>query len=105
MKIMLRFVFPIVLGFVLAWPSTSQAQILVGKEGPVVYGYHHLNTTNMDAQKKFFVDTLGGKLVKSPSLGGRRPFSSVTACVRDPEYASSPARFPGRCIPSVLRRA
>jgi len=24
MKIMLRFVFPIVLGFVLAWPSTSQ---------------------------------------------------------------------------------
>ncbi len=64
MKIMLRFVFPIVLGFVLAWPSTSQAQILVGKEGPVVYGHHHLHTTNMDAQKKFFVDTLGGKLVK-----------------------------------------
>src|SRR5207249_6488180 len=34
------------------------------KEGPVVYGHHHLNTTNMDAQKKFFVDTLGGTLIK-----------------------------------------
>ena len=51
----------IVLGFVLALPCTSHAQILVAKEGPVVYGHHHLNTTNMDAQKKFFVDTLGGK--------------------------------------------
>ena len=30
----------------------------------MVYGHHHLNTTNMDAQKKFFVDTLGGTLVK-----------------------------------------
>jgi len=54
----------IILGFVLAVPSMSQAQILVAKEGPVVYGHHHLNTTNMEAQKKFFIDTLGGKLVK-----------------------------------------
>jgi catechol 2,3-dioxygenase-like lactoylglutathione lyase family enzyme len=54
----------LVLGFVLAVPSMSQAQILVAKEGPVVYGHHHLNTTNMEAQKKFFIDTLGGKLVK-----------------------------------------
>ena len=54
----------LVLGFVLAVPSMSQAQILVAKDGPVVYGHHHLNTTNMEAQKKFFVDTLGGKLVK-----------------------------------------
>ncbi len=30
----------------------------------MVYGHHHLNTTNMDAQKKFFVDTLGGTLIK-----------------------------------------
>jgi catechol 2,3-dioxygenase-like lactoylglutathione lyase family enzyme len=44
-------------------PSAS-AQILVANEGPVVYGHHHLNTTNMDAQKKFYVDTLGGTLVK-----------------------------------------
>ena len=40
----------------------SHAQILVAGEGPVVYGHHHLNTTNMAAQKKFYVETLGGTL-------------------------------------------
>src|SRR3981081_4818906 len=53
-----------ILVFVLAAPSAARAQILVAKEGPVVYGHHHLNTTNMDAQKKFYVETLGGTLVK-----------------------------------------
>ena len=48
----------------LAAPSVSSAQILVAGEGPVVYGHHHLNTTNMDAQKKFYVNTLGGILVQ-----------------------------------------
>ena len=71
MKVMLRRMIPtavtaaaLALGFVLALPCTTHSQILVSKRGPVVYGHHHLNTTNMDAQKKFFVDTLGGKLVK-----------------------------------------
>ena len=41
---------------------SAHAQILVAGEGPVVYGHHHLNTTNMAAQKKFYVDTLGGTL-------------------------------------------
>jgi catechol 2,3-dioxygenase-like lactoylglutathione lyase family enzyme len=40
------------------------AQILAAKEGPIVYGHHHVNTTSVDAQKKFFVDTLGGTLIK-----------------------------------------
>jgi len=44
-------------------PAVAGAQILVAGEGPVVYGHHHLNTTNMAAQKKFFVDTLGGTVV------------------------------------------
>src|SRR2546425_8572552 len=47
----------------LAFPSKSSAQLLAAKDGPVVYGHHHLNTTNMAAQKKFFVETLGVKLV------------------------------------------
>jgi predicted enzyme related to lactoylglutathione lyase len=46
----------------IAAPSVTHAQILVAGEGPVVYGHHHLNTTNMAAQKKFYVETLGGKL-------------------------------------------
>src|ERR1700685_2802485 len=41
-------------------PAVASAQILDAGEGPVVYGHHHLNTTNMDAEKKFFADTLGG---------------------------------------------
>jgi catechol 2,3-dioxygenase-like lactoylglutathione lyase family enzyme len=53
-----------ILALVLAAPSAARAQILVAKDGPVVYGHHHLNTTNMDAQKKFYVETLGGTLVK-----------------------------------------
>jgi catechol 2,3-dioxygenase-like lactoylglutathione lyase family enzyme len=53
-----------ILALVTLAPSTARAQILVGNEGPVVYGHHHLNTTNMEAQKKFYVDTLGGKLIK-----------------------------------------
>ena len=53
-----------VLALALAAPSISHAQILVAGEGPVVYGHHHLNTTDMAAQKKFYVDTLGGRLVK-----------------------------------------
>jgi catechol 2,3-dioxygenase-like lactoylglutathione lyase family enzyme len=43
--------------------SKVSAQITAAKDGPIVYGHHHLNTTNMAAQKKFFVDTLGGKLI------------------------------------------
>ncbi len=54
----------VALALALAAPSAARAQILVAGEGPVVYGHHHLNTTNMAAQKHFFVDTLGGKVVK-----------------------------------------
>jgi predicted enzyme related to lactoylglutathione lyase len=45
-------------------PAVASAQILVAGEGPVVYGHHHLNTTNMDAQKKFYADTLGGTVAR-----------------------------------------
>src|SRR5829696_9000514 len=48
---------------VLGSATESRAQLVAAKDGPVVYGHHHLNTTNIVAQKKFFVDTLGGKLV------------------------------------------
>jgi predicted enzyme related to lactoylglutathione lyase len=39
-------------------------QLVAAKDGPVVYGHHHVNTTNVEAQKKFFVDTLGGTAIK-----------------------------------------
>jgi catechol 2,3-dioxygenase-like lactoylglutathione lyase family enzyme len=48
---------------VLASAPHAAAQITVANDGPIVYGHHHLNTTNMEAEKKFFVETLGGKLM------------------------------------------
>jgi catechol 2,3-dioxygenase-like lactoylglutathione lyase family enzyme len=42
-------------------PLGVSAQTITAK-GPIVYGHHHFNTTDMAAQKRFFVDTLGGRL-------------------------------------------
>jgi catechol 2,3-dioxygenase-like lactoylglutathione lyase family enzyme len=47
--------------FIVSLSSTAAAQTITA-EGPVVYGHHHFNTTDMAAQKRFFVETLGGKL-------------------------------------------
>jgi hypothetical protein len=51
----------IALSMLAAAASTGSAQTIVA-EGRVVYGHHHFNTTDMAAQKRFFVETLGGKL-------------------------------------------
>jgi catechol 2,3-dioxygenase-like lactoylglutathione lyase family enzyme len=50
--------------FLLAGRSTASAQLIAAKDGPIVYGHHHLNASNLEAQKKFFVDTLGGTAIK-----------------------------------------
>lgn len=42
----------------------ASAQLLAATDGPVVYGHHHLSTANVEAQKKFLVDTLGGTAIK-----------------------------------------
>lgn len=54
---------PLLLTLVLTAPSTSLAQTLVA-DGPVIYGHHHFNTTDMAAQRTFYVDTLGGTAAK-----------------------------------------
>ena len=43
--------------------SSASAQLTAAKEGPIVYGHHHLAVSNVDAHKKFWVDTLGGTLI------------------------------------------
>src|SRR5262245_10612784 len=45
---------------VLAPAPRASAQLLAAKDGPIVYGHHHLVVTNVADQKKFWVDTLGG---------------------------------------------
>ena len=46
--------------FVAAVPTISFAQLVAAKDGPVVYGHHHLNVTSVEDHQKFWVDTLGG---------------------------------------------
>ena len=43
--------------------STSSAQLVAAKDGPIVYGHHHVNATSVDEHKKFWADTLGGTLI------------------------------------------
>jgi catechol 2,3-dioxygenase-like lactoylglutathione lyase family enzyme len=44
-------------------PARASGQLLAAKDGPIVYGHHHLSTANVEAQKKFLVDTLGGSAI------------------------------------------
>jgi catechol 2,3-dioxygenase-like lactoylglutathione lyase family enzyme len=41
----------------------ASAQLLAAKDGPIVYGHHHLVVTSAADHKKFWVDTLGGTAV------------------------------------------
>ena len=60
-----RFFSVVILVLLVAAPaSNASAQLLAAKDGPIVYGHHHLNVTNMDEAKKFWIDALGGVLVK-----------------------------------------
>jgi catechol 2,3-dioxygenase-like lactoylglutathione lyase family enzyme len=45
---------------VLLGASGASAQLLAAKDGPIVYGHHHLAASDIPAQLKFFADTLGG---------------------------------------------
>ena len=48
---------------VLAPAPRAHAQLLAAKDGPIVYGHHHLAVSDVAAHKKFWVDTLGGVAV------------------------------------------
>ena len=46
-RVLTRMLLPLSILVVLAFASTASAQLLAAKDGPIVYGHHHLNTTNM----------------------------------------------------------
>jgi predicted enzyme related to lactoylglutathione lyase len=50
--------------FVLAPTSEASAQLLAAKDGPIVYGHHHVNATSIDEHKKFWGDALGGVVIR-----------------------------------------
>jgi catechol 2,3-dioxygenase-like lactoylglutathione lyase family enzyme len=49
---------------VLSLETTARAQLTAAKDGPIVYGHHHLNVTSIDAHRRFWVDTLGGTSIR-----------------------------------------
>lgn len=52
----------LVAGLGLAGVTTTpaSAQLVAAKDGPVVYGHHHLTVTNVEAHRKFWGEALGG---------------------------------------------
>ena len=50
-RLSLRFVIGVAFTLVAALPAS--AQLIAAKDGPIVYGHHHLVTSNVEAQKKF----------------------------------------------------
>jgi catechol 2,3-dioxygenase-like lactoylglutathione lyase family enzyme len=56
----MRILIPVV---ALVWtmaPSPAAAQLLAAKDGPIAYGHHHLNVSDLASHRKFWVDGLGG---------------------------------------------
>src|SRR5579864_7832653 len=44
--------------------SPAGAQLVSHPDAPVRIGHYHLNVTSLEAHKKFWVDTLGGTMMK-----------------------------------------
>jgi predicted enzyme related to lactoylglutathione lyase len=59
-----RFVLAALAAFVLVSDSTASAQLIAAKEGPIVYGHHHVAASDIEAHKKFWAETLGGTATK-----------------------------------------
>jgi catechol 2,3-dioxygenase-like lactoylglutathione lyase family enzyme len=59
----LRLVFALAAVSLVSVVPRASAQLLAATDGPIVYGHHHLNTTDVQEQKRFFVNALGGTAV------------------------------------------
>ncbi len=59
-----RFIAVLVTLFLAVSTTNASAQLVAAKDGPIVYGHHHVNATNPAEHKKFWADTLGGTVIK-----------------------------------------
>ena len=50
--------------FLFVAASPASAQLMAAKDGPIVYGHHHVAASDIAAHKKFWADTLGGTVGK-----------------------------------------
>jgi predicted enzyme related to lactoylglutathione lyase len=58
------FVFAVALLASAALAPSASAQLLAAKDAPVVYGHHHLRVSDIGAQKKFWVETVGATMAR-----------------------------------------
>ena len=59
-------------------PVPVHAQLVAAKDGPVAYGHHHLNVSDLAAHRKFWVEGLGGTpVVIGTSKAERIKFRNV----------------------------
>ena len=59
-------------------PTLAPAQLLAAKDGPIAYGHHHLNVSDLAAHRTFWVDGLGGTpVVIGTSKAERIKFRNV----------------------------
>jgi len=61
MKATTRLTLALVSAVCLQQIASAQLQLIPAKDDRVSYIHHHIYTSSLDAQKKFWVDTLGGK--------------------------------------------
>lgn len=69
---MKRMLGALVLTAAAAWSAPLLSAQLLNKSAPVIVGHYHLNVTNVEAHKKFWVDTLGGTAMKIGSTDAIR---------------------------------
>jgi catechol 2,3-dioxygenase-like lactoylglutathione lyase family enzyme len=61
----MKHIWPVVALLTFVAVSPASAQLVAAKDGPIVYGHHHVNATNLDEHKKFWAETLGGTVIKA----------------------------------------
>jgi len=60
----------------------ASAQLLAAKDGPIVYGHHHLAASDVSLHRKFWVDTLGGTAITLASGTEAIRFPNVYVLLR-----------------------
>ena len=63
---------------------SANAQLTATSERPIIYGHHHINVTNLDDHKRFWLDTLGGTSIPFGNLEVVK-FTNVLVFIREQE--------------------
>jgi catechol 2,3-dioxygenase-like lactoylglutathione lyase family enzyme len=87
---MTRLVCAVVLTLIVSAPAIRVSAQLLNSAAPIRVGHYHLNVTNVDEHKKFWVDALGGTATKVGSAEAVR-FGDVFLVLR-PQKPSGPTR-------------